>query len=455
LLFVGVLMGAIDIAIIGPALPAIQAEFDMNNRQLAVLFNAYVLCQMIGAQLLTKFSDRFGPRAIYQFSIGCFAVGSMVIVMATDQYLLYLGRAIQGFGAGGIFPVASAVIATRLPPRERGPALGVLGSVFGLAFIIGPILGGILLRFSWHWLFLVNLPIAAVLMIGAWKLLPTRSEHRRRPFDLSGTLMLIVGLTSLVVGINNLDTSDVFASLMSMQVWPLLLTFCLLLPLFWRVEKRVPDPIVLPAFFASRQILTACIISAGVGAMQTASVFYPILLVASMGLSEANAALLLIPGVLASTLFSPVAGRLINVVGTRNVVMFSLVLSFSTFMVYGHRSLTIEIFVLASIVSGIGLAGLLGAPLRCIVLNETAPRDRASAQGFLSVSSSIGRLLGAATVGAVASSKGGGVIGYQAAFIGMAFLTSSLFLLATLLKSKRQEDLLNADADAAPAAASA
>jgi predicted MFS family arabinose efflux permease len=221
------------------------------------------------------------------------------------------------------------------------------------------------------------------------------------------------------------------------------------------VEKRVPDPIVQPAFFASRQILTACIISAGVGAMQTASVFYPILLVASMGLSEANAALLLIPGVLASTLFSPVAGRLINVVGTRNVVMFSLVLSFSTFMVYGHRSLTIEIFVLASIVSGIGLAGLLGAPLRCIVLNETAPRDRASAQGFLSVSSSIGRLLGAATVGAVASSKGGGVIGYQAAFIGMAFLTSSLFLLATLLKSKRQEDLLNADADAAPAAASA
>jgi MFS family permease len=378
----------------------------------------------------------------------------VVIVTATDHYLLYLGRAIQGFGAGGIFPVASAVIATRLPPRERGPALGMLGSVFGLAFIIGPILGGILLRFSWHWLFLVNLPIAAVLMIGAWKLLPTRSDQRRKPFDLGGTLILIVGLTSLVVGVNNLDTNDVLASLMSIQVWPLLLTFLLLLPVFWRVENRVPDPIVQPAFFASRQILTACIISAGVGAMQTASVFYPILLVASVGLSEADAALLLIPGVLASTLFSPVAGRLINVVGTRNVVMFSLVLSFSTFMVYGHKSLTIEIFVLASIVSGIGLAGLLGAPLRCIVLNETAPRDRASAQGFLSVSSSIGRLLGAATVGAVVASKGGGAIGYQSAFIGMAILTGSLFMLATALKPRQQEAIAMAE-DAAPAPASA
>ena len=84
LLFVGVLMGALDLAIIGPALPAMQAEFGMNDRQLSVLFNAYVLCQIVGTPLLAKLSDRFGAQAIYIFSIGCFAAGSLLIVIKVD-----------------------------------------------------------------------------------------------------------------------------------------------------------------------------------------------------------------------------------------------------------------------------------------------------------------------------------------------------------------------------------
>jgi len=198
LLFVGVLMGALDLAIIGPALPAIQAEFGMNDRQLSVLFNAYVLAQLVGTPLLAKLSDRFGPRAIYVASIAIFAAGSAMLAFVGEMTTLYYGRAIQGFGAGGVFPAAAAVIGAELPPDKRGPALGVLGTVFGIAFLIGPAIGGILLQFSWQWLFLVNLPIAALLITGAFRLLPQAGETRHRAFDLAGIVTLAVALSALV-----------------------------------------------------------------------------------------------------------------------------------------------------------------------------------------------------------------------------------------------------------------
>ena len=449
LLFVGVLMGAIDIAIIGPALPAIQAEFDMTGRQLSVLFNAYVLCQMIGAQLLAKCSDRLGLRAVYLFSIGCFAVGSLLLSFAPDIYTLYTGRSIQGFGAGGIFPVASAVIAARLPMAKRGQALGILGSVWGIAFLIGPILGGIFLRFSWQWLFLVNLPIAALLMIGAWRLLPSERPARRQPFDLPGTVMLVVGITALVVGINQVDTDAIFSSILSWQVMPLLLVFVMLAPLFWQREKRAADPIIRPGLLGSRQTRSACVIAGGAGAMQSASVFLPTLVVAAIGITEANAALLLLPGVIMSTIASPVVGRLINVVGTRALILTSLVCVTTSFLILGNNELTLGTIILANVINGLGSAGLVGAPLRFVMLAEARPEERGSAQGLLSVCTSLGRLVGAAAVGAVAASHGGGVPGYQSAFAGMAFLAVTLFIIAALLKSRAAERLL-VEAEAPP-----
>ncbi|MGI9341794.1 MAG: MFS transporter [Gammaproteobacteria bacterium] len=435
LLFVGVLMGALDLAIIGPALPAIKAEFGIVDRQLSVLLNAYVLCQLLGTPLLAKLSDRFGPRAIYILSIALFAVGSLVLVVATTPAMLFYGRAIQGFGAGGIFPVAAAVIAAKLPFEERGPALGVLGAVFGMAFLIGPILGGILLQFAWQWLFVINLPIAALLIVGAIRLLPTTSEQRPLPFDYRGAALLAVALTSLVLAVNNIDTNAVIASLASWQVGGLLIIVAVFTPLFWRTEKRARDPIIDPKFFASRQIVIACLISAGVGALQSGGVFYPALAVASIGIDASTAAWLLLPGVLVSTIASPIAGRLVNRVGSRTVVLASLALLVASLSIYALTDLRIATFVLASMLSGLGMAGLLGAPLRFIVMRETGAGQHAAGQGLLSVSTSIGRLLGAAIVGSIATSAGGGAAGYQAAFVAMALLAGTMLAVAWPLRT--------------------
>jgi MFS family permease len=439
LLFTGTLMGALDLAIIGPALPDIQAEFDLQQRGLAGLINAYTLLQMFGALLLAKMADRFGPRIIYIISITLFAAGSLWLVVATEEWMLYAGRALQGFGAGGVFPASAAVIGSRLAPTERGKALGILGMVWGLAFIIGPILGGIFLRFSWQWLFAINLPIAAVLIVGAIKLMPAEKPSDPMAFDLKGMLVLLISMSALMLAVTSIDTNAPLDSLLSMKVGGSLILCLLLTTVFWSIEKRAHDPIVRPALFDSPQISKSCIISCGVSALQTGTIFLPVLLVDSLGVSTANSALLLLPGVVAATIAAPVFGKLINRTGTRLIIVVSQIMVLVSLMVYAFTDLNYASFLFASILGGVGSSGLVGAPIRFIVLAETGNQDRASAQGLLSVTSSVGRLLGASVVGAVAASLGGSVSGYQAAFAVLTVLGVFILFAAMSLNNKAIE----------------
>ena len=128
-LFVGVLMAALDIAIVGPALPAIQEDFGVSDRALAWVFTIYVLFNLVGTPLMAKLSDRAGRRSIYVLDVALFAAGSLVVAWSPSFGVLLVGRAIQGLGAGGIFPVASAVIGDTFPVEKRGSALGLIGAV--------------------------------------------------------------------------------------------------------------------------------------------------------------------------------------------------------------------------------------------------------------------------------------------------------------------------------------
>jgi len=439
LLFTGTLMGALDLAIIGPALPDIQNDFGMQEREMAGLINAYTLPQMMGALLLAKFSDRVGARLIYIVSIVLFALGSLLLVVAENSTMLYVGRAVQGFGAGGVFPAAASVIGARLPPHKRGPALGILGMVWGMAFLVGPILGGIFLRFSWQWLFAINLPIAAVLVFGAIKLLPGHNGSEPIRFDIKGTLLLMCGLSAMMLAVTSVDSRAPLESLTSWPVGGGLALMAVFAAVFWRIEKSADDPIVRPSLFDSSQIRKSCIISTGVSAIQAGSIFLPTLLVAALGVSTANASFLLLPGVLGATIGAPVMGRLINKVGTRLILICSQVLVLCALSVYAFTELTMTTFILVSILSGIGSAGLVGAPLRYIVLAETGSRDRASAQGLLSVTSSVGRIFGASAVGAVAASTTDAVSGFQAAFTGLVVIGFMVLAMALTLKNHNEE----------------
>lgn len=439
ILFVGVLVGALDLAIIGPALPAIQADFGVDARSLAWIFNIYVLFQLVGTPLMAKLSDRYGRRSIYVLNLALFGLGSLVLVVAPSFAILLVGRAIQGLGAGGIFPVASAVIGDTFPPEKRGPTLGLLGAVFGIAFLVGPILGGIFLRFSWHWLFLINLPIVAILIWQSLRLLPGSGAEARKPFDAAGAVLLTIVLASLAIVLTELDSSDVLASLMSLPVAPFAVLAVVLAPVFWRVERRADDPIVPPRLLGSLQMRLTSAIAIGTGTLEAGSAFFPALAVAALGVTDYNASLLMLPSVLATTIGAPLMGRLLNVFGSRLIVQAGLAAVAAGALIYALSDLTVTLFIVGGIIGGLGFSALLGAPLRFIVLNEARSADRGSAQGLLTVFLAIGQLSGAAVIGGVAASQGGGTRGYQLALLILGGLTAVLALAGFGLKSRASE----------------
>ena len=436
-LFVGVLMGALDLAIIGPALPAIQSDFSLDNRDLSWLFNVYVLAQLIGTPLFAKASDKYGRRNVYLACVTGFGVGSLMLVVAANYEILLLGRAVQGLGASGIFPVAAAVIGDTFPKEKQGSALGLIGAVFGLAFLIGPVLGGILLRYSWQWLFMINLPIAFGLLVAAWRLLPSGGSKQLLPFDWLGGVVLTALLFGIAVGVTNVDTADIGASLTSLQVWPFLLTGIVLLPLFWRTEKSAADPIIRPSFFAARQIQFVMLIAAGLGAVECAQVFFPALGVAALGITESMAAWLMLPGVFVMMIVSPLAGKVVDALGPTRVIQVSLAIVLLGLLVYTLAEISYVTFIGGGMIVGVGVAALLGAPLRYIVLEEARVEDRASTQGLLNIFLAMGQLSGAAIVGAVATSAGGGTRGYQASFGVLAVITVVIGIIALRLRNIR------------------
>ena len=436
-LFLGVLMGALDIAIVGPALPAIQSAFGVDERAIAWIFTIYVLFNLIGAPLMAKLSDRYGRRTVYVADVALFAVGSLVVALAPSFAMLLAGRALQGISAGGIFPVASAVIGDTFPLEKRGSALGMIGAVFGLAFIVGPIIGGLLLIWGWQWLFLINLPLAALVIVLGMRTLPTTRPATHKPFDLLGMLTLAVALGSLTLGINRLDTTAVSASLASMQVWPWLALAIAAGAAFVWSGSRAADPILRLGLFQNRQLALANLLSMGAGLGEAAMVFLPALAIASFGVTESRASFLLLPVVLAVAVGSPLGGRMLDSFGPRPVVLGgTLFLAVGMFLL-GFLGTNFAVFIAAGVCIGFGLASLLGAPIRYIVLREAPATERAAAQGMVTIATGIGQLCSGAFIGAVVASQGGGIHGYTFSYLLVGAAAVILVLLATGVKMRQ------------------
>jgi MFS family permease len=190
LLFVGVFMGSLDISIVGPALPSIQTYFTVNDRMLSWVFTIYILFFMLGTPVMAKLSDIYGRKAIYLLDILLFTIGSLLTITSFSFEMLLFGRAIQGLGAGGIFPVANAFIGDIFPSEKRGGALGILSSVWGWSSVMGPILGGVLLQYGWQWLFIINLPITIMAIVLSLRILPGGERNNNVTFDWWGVLVL-------------------------------------------------------------------------------------------------------------------------------------------------------------------------------------------------------------------------------------------------------------------------
>jgi EmrB/QacA subfamily drug resistance transporter len=441
-LYVGVLMGTLDIAIVAPALPQIQEVFNVTARDLSWVFAIYVLFSLIGTPIMSKLSDMYGRRYIYVIDVALFAAGSLLVVISpSDNFTdLLIGRAAQGFGSSGIFPVASAVIGDILPPERRGRALGIIGAMTGLAFIIGPLLGGLILSIAdYRWLFVINLPIALVIIISGWRVLPSIRGRWSGAFDLYGVSILSLMLASLAFGVNQINTQNLISSFSSPLVWPFFLLFICLLPLFILIEAHARNPLVPLELFRGRQLSLTYLISIGIGIGESSLVFMPLLAVTALGVAKYEASFLLLPGVLALAIGSPLVGRLLDHMGSRVIIIGGTGLMIIGMSLIREFATTLGIFILAGICIGLGLSSLLGAPLRYIILNEVPSSQYSTAQGVLTLFLSIGQLVGSALVGAVAQSGGESVNSFTLAYLSIALLNTLMFILALFLKKRTVE----------------
>jgi EmrB/QacA subfamily drug resistance transporter len=380
-LFLGVLMGALDIAIVGPALTPIRKWFGVTVRDMTWVFSVYVLMNLVATPILAKLSDISGRKSVYIASVLFFATGSLVVAFSPSFAFAVLGRAIQGFGAGGIFPVASAVIGDTFPPEKRGSALGLIGAVFGIAFIIGPVVGGLLLMAGWKWIFLVNIPIAALLVFLAARILPRSEKKETARFDWVGTLLVSLTLAGFVYGINRIDTTRFFSSLASLSVAPWLLASVALLIGVLFVEKRAANPLISPVLFGKRQLNLTHFLAFGAGFAEASLVFIPALAIAGFSVSSSTSSFLLLPLVFAMAISSPLFGRMLDKMGAKPVILFGTAALASGMILLGLYQSNWVIFYLATVLIGFGLAGLLGAPIRYILLGEVDAAHRSSAQG--------------------------------------------------------------------------
>jgi MFS family permease len=426
----GVFAGALDLGVLSPALPALGRAFGVGPGALAWVFTLYLLANVASIPVMTKLADRNGRRPVYIACVSIFALGSVCAIGARSFTFFLIARAIQAAGAGGIFPVATAAIADRVPPERRGAALGLVAATWGLAAIIGPSLGGVLTHLlSWHWIFAANIPLSIVVIAMARQTLPTKVSNVRGPLDAGGIVTLTLGLLAVMIALTQLGSLLV----------PLLVSGCALFAAFVFIERRAAEPVIRLHLFAARQLQVTYGLEILIGILEGALFFIPAALVAAQHLSYAAAGGIAALGAFMFVAVIPGAGRALDAIGSRWVLAAGTLLTAAGLLVFAFGFGSLWISIVAMVVAGTGFGALLGAPTRYIITNSVSPDQRASAVGLLSIFLIIGQILGGSLAGGIIGAHAVDVQGYRTAYFAFSAIAVVAAFLTLALKSKSSE----------------
>jgi EmrB/QacA subfamily drug resistance transporter len=309
----GLFLSALDQTIVGPILPRIVSELHGVDYYTWVV-TAYLLTSTVTVPIYGKLSDLFGRRPMLMVGIGLFLFGSALSGLSQTMWQLIAFRAIQGLGAGALFPISLAVIGDLFTPRERGKYQGLFGAVFGIAFLVGPGLGGTITdNFSWHWVFYVNLPIGLIALAVIWRLLPTvRRPDATRNIDYAGVATFAAAIVPILVGLTNAENGDWG----SVGVWGLLLLGAAFLALFVWVESRAKEPMIPLHLFRIRTFAISMIaVFTAMFGFFGAVVFLPLWYQVVQGASATESGYKLLPFLFGLILSSVVSGQVVSRTG--------------------------------------------------------------------------------------------------------------------------------------------